>query len=503
MPENGVEIVGGLAQSRDPEIYKLPPVADWAVQAAPGENGGESPILYSVALADLSVRQALIAVGDALVPASNGNTGGEVAKTLDLSRLSREQIEEALEGAEKVRDEKDLPAEVRQPVLDFVKATKNGSNGSPETPRETTPVRETKAQRRTKEREEQERLRQEQIAEHQEAKERELETYKAWRKERPYSGKPKINPYDSLDTTVNTKGDIVIFEKDDYVSKLTAYLRELAAEPSILFDELNEGVAEQLFLRDNDLPITLALTQYSAERGLKAWNQLTYLDSEEMLDAAAKWLEVFADFPEEYKTDVRFSGMSLNNLEAKKEEGDLRVHAHVHDFGLKIIYKSLVKVADEQPEQFLDMAYEILRQAVDTGDETARKTILLALSGAVSQSYLARMSIMDAALAPGLDRTAKLKAMDINLLMENEKCAVAETTKKPRRIIPKKFAKQHEARVTAAEYGIDTRKKGWLARLGQVVTPPIVQAIKAGELPDSLYLKVKEQKEAADLPEDA
>jgi hypothetical protein len=373
-------------------------------------------------------------------------------------------------------------------------ATENGK-------RIETEISPPRKSRRAREREEQERQRQAQTEEHQEARKRELETYAAWREKNPYSGKPEADPYKALGTTVSPKGEIVIFEKEGFTGRLTAYLQELAEEPHKLFDELSEGVVEQDFLRENDMPITLALTQYAAEKSLKTWDELSYADSQEMLAMIPKWLSVFAGFPDEYKDGVRFTGISLDNLEAKAKDGAARIHAHVNDFGLKIIFKSMVRMAEEHPEEFLDTVYEILQQAVDTEDELTRRTILLALSGTVSQSYLARMSIMDAAIAPGLDRTQKLKAMDINLLMENEKCVVSESTKKPRKMIPKKFARQHEARIMAAEYGIDMRKKGWLMRLGQAATPPLVQAVRAGELPDSLYLKIKSQKES--LPEDA
>ncbi|HET7673209.1 MAG TPA: hypothetical protein VFK11_01695 [Candidatus Saccharimonadales bacterium] len=116
------EPVAEFAQSWNPEIYRLTPVADWVVEAVPGETPeDESPLLYSEVLADEDIRLALAAVGDTAVRRQNGT---EEVTVYDTSRIEEENKGAVFAGAVKVRADSELPCDVRRPVLDMLKALK-------------------------------------------------------------------------------------------------------------------------------------------------------------------------------------------------------------------------------------------------------------------------------------------------------------------------------------------------------------------------------------------
>lgn len=497
MPENGVEVVGGLAQSRDPEMYKLPPVADWAVQAVPGENGGESPILYSVALADLSVRQALIAVGDALVPANNGN--GKAAKTLDLTRLSPEQIEEAMEGAEKIRYEKDLPAEVRQPVLDLMKAAKNGNRASTDDAK----VRSSEADvrpksKRMREREEKNRQREESQRQHTAERNLEFDQVLAWKEEHPAEITESFFTHQHmLGSSSSPNGKLLITEGEELSEAIDTRIREIMEDPQILMDEIYGEFYLSGYLETHDMPVTSALYSHYNRLFAQRFMDATYDGPQETKQAFKAWSGIFANFSEEYKQSLGYGD------EAREPELFSVVidgpETRMHALGINMLSRSFEKVAESDAAAFIDLVHEAAGIAfdTDTGDDFIRTNYMHMVSTLMSGSTKAAINIINAPILESLDEERKLKAVDFMLALRE-----LPDYNQPMGYIKgesKEFRK-HDKKLTnlVKRHGLSGEEKQ-NSRLYAKTAGTFMEAVRAGELDDSLYLRMQK----SNSPEDA
>ena len=479
------------------EIYTVsPPSGPWVIT----RSTPEGVLSFSPDSEIPEVQDAIVAIGESAARDQDGSIPeGEIS--FDLSRIPEERLSVVVEGARQIREDKELPREVRKPAIELLQAIKEAKKPdkpvqeiiSAKTPRikKSTLLK----QARKNELEEMEQL-------HRCDRQQEILALLEWRKDTSLNEDNSfVKMQSKVKTRLSSSGEIIVVEDTDLEESIVEYIDKLLENPS-LFKE--EGEAAELFeqyFATHKSPILHSVYEHIKAKNWEIWHTSFY-DPSILKEAFVNWGNVFRTFPTIYKANAVYTNSTLVPQHTK---GALSLDSSTHFYGLDALRRSLVNAAREKPDEFIDLVHEITNSILEEKDPFVRQDSLHLIANTLSQSALASIAVMNVPLLREAEELQKMKSLDLKMALLQAGCHLDRLIMD--RNVPKQFKKYNVAGKVAKSLGIDIRKPSYEKELYKIVYDPIATFIKEGGMPGSLYLKIKKEQQALALlirsPEDA
>lgn len=362
---------------------------------------------------------------------------------------------------------------------------------------------------RSQKREDEKRRKAELQAEHEATRQAEFELLAAWQEEHPPRGTnhfAQVMP--KIKTIASSTGETIIVEDTGLKVKVAQLQDELIYNPDRIIDEIKDGEEMRAFLEEEGLSTLIQLFDHAGRESQNNWANLVHSNPEEFREIFGQWMNVLAGFSDEYKSLIRTELGKMRQPhdiypEIVAEKG--RTHPMAYEAGQQsyaegFLVKSLVAIGNSEPEKFRDMIYDIVEASFEHEDRFVTETTLYLIAASLGYSESGNIVTLNTPIAKGLSETDKLKGVDLRLCL-NDLGYRPRTGKHSNRAPKKLHRKYSDVEFAAATLGLNPRDKDFDDKMYELSSEPYIKAVKSGELPGSLYLKLKQQE--ADLPQDA
>lgn len=419
-------------------------------------------------------------------------------KTNGLSNGNVVDAELVMAGLCWIKENTDNPVgkNLRMTAIDARKTLQEKQNTTDEMPVVATPPAESQPRpsRRALKRAEQESQRQEALKRHLSEKQSEIDTFTEWRQEYPSAGRNFYEEsVDLLETYVSPSGNLLIVETEEYRQNLTSYIRHIAENPAELFSDISNVNQVKEFLIGNKAPTLFELFKRAEESLEKAWTKSFYESADTLREVIPRWLSIFTNFSQVYKDSVVFENYVAND-NPEITDPVAKTESYINSYGITIMNRSLIKLAENNPDEFVDVVHDMALSAAKTEDEFTTKNTLYILAGVLALSTTARTLVFNAPIAEGLNRNQRMKAKDLHIAMDEVGCLPPREIRADSDVPTPVRKKYYRTRKLAMELGLDPEDENDKEWIYQQFFDSLENDIKAGKFAESITQQIKRQK---------